>query len=259
MAKALNCEKGPTAEPCLDCSPCRRSRAGSDVDVQEIDGASYNGVDEVRRLQESLPYRPARDRYKIFIVDEVHMLSQSAWNAFLKTLEEPPPHVKFIFATTEVHKVPVTILSRCQRYDFKLIPTQLIAKRLRYVLEQEKHRGRRRRRRARRARGRGQHARRDEPARPGDRVGRRQARRRGGVARARRGGAQRAPRRSPRAHRRRRRGVPARRSAELADQGYDMAHVAARLLAAAARPGRGQGVQGARRAARSGRRGGART
>src|SRR5262245_20976336 len=138
MAKALNCEKGPTSEPCLVCSPCREIAAGSDVDVQEIDGASYNGVDEVRRLQESLPYRPARDRYKIFIVDEVHMLSQSAWNAFLKTLEEPPPHVKFIFATTEVHKVPVTILSRCQRYDFKLIPTQLIAKRMRYVLEQEK-------------------------------------------------------------------------------------------------------------------------
>jgi DNA polymerase-3 subunit gamma/tau len=138
MAKALNCEKGPTATPCLVCSPCREIAAGSDVDVQEIDGASYNGVDEVRKLQESLPYRPARDRYKIFIVDEVHMLSQNAWNAFLKTLEEPPPHVKFIFATTEVHKVPVTILSRCQRYDFKLIPTQLIAKRLRYVLGEEK-------------------------------------------------------------------------------------------------------------------------
>jgi DNA polymerase III subunit gamma/tau len=137
MAKALNCEKGPTATPCLTCSPCREIAAGSDVDVQEIDGASYNGVDEVRRLQESLPYRPARDRYKIFIVDEVHMLSQNAWNAFLKTLEEPPPHVKFIFATTEVHKVPVTILSRCQRYDFKLIPTQLIAKRLRHVLGAE--------------------------------------------------------------------------------------------------------------------------
>jgi len=138
MAKALNCEKGPTESPCLLCSPCREIANGSDLDVQEIDGASYNGVDEVRRLQESLPYRPARDRYKIFIVDEVHMLSQNAWNAFLKTLEEPPPHVKFIFATTEVHKVPVTILSRCQRYDFKLIPTQLIAKRLRYVLDQEK-------------------------------------------------------------------------------------------------------------------------
>jgi DNA polymerase-3 subunit gamma/tau len=137
MAKALNCEKGPTASPCLSCAACREIAAGSDVDVQEIDGASYNGVDEIRRLQESLPYRPARDRYKVYIVDEVHMLSQNAWNAFLKTLEEPPPHVKFIFATTEVHKVPVTILSRCQRYDFKLIPTQLVAKRLRYVLEQE--------------------------------------------------------------------------------------------------------------------------
>src|SRR5262245_40662002 len=137
MAKALNCEKGPTAEPCLVCSACREIAAGSDVDVQEIDGASYNGVDEVRRLQESLPYRPARDRSKIFIVDEVHMLSNAAWNAFLKTLEEPPPHVKFIFATTEVHKVPVTILSRCQRYDFKLIPAQTIAARLRFVLGQE--------------------------------------------------------------------------------------------------------------------------
>ncbi len=137
MAKALNCQQGPTAAPCLECSACREIANGSDVDVQEIDGASYNGVDEVRKLQETLPYRPARDRHKIFIVDEVHMLSQNAWNAFLKTLEEPPPHVKFIFATTEVHKVPITILSRCQRYDFKLIPSQLIANRLRYVLERE--------------------------------------------------------------------------------------------------------------------------
>lgn len=138
LAKALNCEKGPTASPCLQCPPCVDVAAGSDIDVQEIDGASYNGVDEVRRLQESLPYRPQRDRFKIFIVDEVHMLSQSAWNAFLKTLEEPPPHVKFIFATTEVHKVPVTILSRCQRYDFKMIAARTIAERLRYVLAQEK-------------------------------------------------------------------------------------------------------------------------
>jgi DNA polymerase-3 subunit gamma/tau len=137
LAKALNCEKGPTASPCLECAPCRDIAAGSDVDVQEIDGASYNGVDEVRRLQESLPYRPQRDRFKIVIVDEVHMLSQSAWNAFLKTLEEPPPHVKFIFATTEVHKVPVTILSRCQRYDFKMIPARTVAERLRHVLAAE--------------------------------------------------------------------------------------------------------------------------
>jgi DNA polymerase-3 subunit gamma/tau len=141
LAKALNCigpegapRTGPTATPCLECAACREIAAGTDVDVREIDGASYNGVDEVRKLQDSLPYRPARDRFKIFIVDEVHMLSQSAWNAFLKTLEEPPPHVKFIFATTEVQKVPVTILSRVQRFDFKMIPTQLIAKRLEHVL-----------------------------------------------------------------------------------------------------------------------------
>ena len=138
LAKALNCEKGPTASPCLVCDPCVQIAQGNDTDVQEIDGASYNGVDEVRRLQESLPYRPQRDRFKIFIVDEVHMLSTAAWNAFLKTLEEPPPHVKFIFATTEVHKVPITILSRCQRYDFKMIQAQTIAARLRYVLGEEK-------------------------------------------------------------------------------------------------------------------------
>jgi DNA polymerase-3 subunit gamma/tau len=137
LAKSLNCEKGPTATPCQKCAPCVEITAGSDVDVQEIDGASYTGVDDVRRLQESLPYRPQRDRFKIFVVDEVHMLSNNAWNAFLKTLEEPPPHVKFIFATTEVHKIPVTILSRCQRYDFKLISAQAVAARLKFVLEQE--------------------------------------------------------------------------------------------------------------------------
>ena len=149
LAKALNClgdpattpagtDPGPTVTPCLKCAACLEIANGSDVDVWEIDGASYNGVDEVRKLQDSLPYRPQRDRYKIYIVDEVHMLSQNAWNAFLKTLEEPPPHVKFIFATTEVHKVPVTILSRVQRFDFKLISAQAIAGRLRYVLEAEK-------------------------------------------------------------------------------------------------------------------------
>ncbi len=143
LAKCLNCvgpdgtAAGPTATPCQVCAPCREIAAGVDMDVQEIDGASYNGVDEVRRLQEGLAFRPARDRFKIYIVDEVHMLSNAAWNAFLKTLEEPPPHVKFIFATTEVHKVPVTILSRCQRYDFKLIATHTIADRLRQVLAQE--------------------------------------------------------------------------------------------------------------------------
>ncbi len=137
LAKALNCANGPTATPCQVCPQCTEITIGADVDVQEIDGASYNGIDQVRDLQSSLPYRPARDRFKIYIVDEVHMLSVPAWNAFLKTLEEPPPHVKFIFATTEVHKVPVTILSRCQRYDFKMITAQMIAGRLRYVLDQE--------------------------------------------------------------------------------------------------------------------------
>jgi DNA polymerase-3 subunit gamma/tau len=144
LAKCLNCVgadgklQGPTAKPCNECGPCREITAGQDLDVQEIDGASYNGVDEVRRLQEGMSFRPARDRFKIYIVDEVHMLSTAAWNAFLKTLEEPPPHVKFIFATTEVHKVPVTILSRCQRYDFKLISTRTIAHRLEQVLAKEK-------------------------------------------------------------------------------------------------------------------------
>lgn len=146
LAKALNClgsdgadraSSGPTAEPCLRCAACKEIAEGTDVDVREIDGASYNGVDEVRKLQDSLPYRPSRDRYKIFIVDEVHMLSQNAWNALLKTLEEPPEHVKFIFATTEAHKVPVTILSRVQRFDFKLIRAAQIGERLSYVLSQE--------------------------------------------------------------------------------------------------------------------------
>lgn len=143
LAKCLNClgadgkAAGPTSTPCQTCAACAEIATGTDMDVQEIDAASYNGVDEVRRLQEGLAFRPARDRFKIYIVDEVHMLSNAAWNAFLKTLEEPPPHVKFIFATTEVHKVPVTILSRCQRYDFKLVGARQIGARLRDVLGRE--------------------------------------------------------------------------------------------------------------------------
>src|SRR4030095_11586511 len=148
LAKALNClgdpettppgkDLGPTVTPCLKCAACLEIAAGADVDVWEIDGASYNGIDEVRKLQDSLPYRPQRDHHKIFIVYEAHMLSQNAWNAFLKTLEEPPPHVKFIFATTEAHKVPVTILSRVQRFDFKLISAQTIGARLEHVLSAE--------------------------------------------------------------------------------------------------------------------------
>src|SRR6187549_297452 len=137
LAKALNCAKGPTPEPCGTCDPCREITTGIDLDVLEIDGASNNSVDDVRRLQETIPFRPARDRSKIVIVDEVHMLSTGAFNAFLKTLEEPPPHVKFIFATTEVHKVPVTILSRCQRYDFKLVSARQIGARVKDVLVRE--------------------------------------------------------------------------------------------------------------------------
>jgi DNA polymerase-3 subunit gamma/tau len=137
LAKALNCESGPTPLPCNVCDACREITAGTDMDVLEMDGASNNSVDDVRRLQESIPYRPARDNFKVVIVDEVHMLSTGAFNAFLKTLEEPPPHVKFIFATTEIHKVPVTIRSRCQRYDFRLIPQAIVAKRVRDILLDE--------------------------------------------------------------------------------------------------------------------------
>ena len=137
LAKALNCERGPTADPCNECDICKQITAGMDLDVLEMDGASNNSVDDVRRLQESIPFRPARDRFKIVIVDEVHMLSSGAFNAFLKTLEEPPPHVKFIFATTESHKVPVTIRSRCQRYDFRLIPQGVIAQRVSQILASE--------------------------------------------------------------------------------------------------------------------------
>jgi DNA polymerase III subunit gamma/tau len=137
LAKALNCEQGPAPEPCNTCSACDEITAGNSVDVFEIDGASNTSVDDIRELRETVKYLPSRCRYKIFIIDEVHMLSTSAFNALLKTLEEPPPHVKFIFATTEAHKVPITILSRCQRFDFKRISLSMIVARLRYILDQE--------------------------------------------------------------------------------------------------------------------------
>ena len=137
LAKALNCEQGPAAEPCNVCSACDEITSGNSVDVFEIDGASNTSVDDIRELRETVKYLPSRCRYKIFIIDEVHMLSTNAFNALLKTLEEPPPHVKFIFATTEPHKVPITILSRCQRFDFKRIALPMIMARLRYILDQE--------------------------------------------------------------------------------------------------------------------------
>ena len=139
LAKALNCSKGegPTAEPCDECDSCREIADGQSLDVQEIDGASNNSVDQVRELRESARYNPARDRFKIWIIDEVHMLSTGAFNALLKTLEEPPPRVKFIFATTEYHKIPETILSRCQQYDFRMIPTRDLQAHLRTVADRE--------------------------------------------------------------------------------------------------------------------------
>ena len=137
LAKALNCEQGTSTEPCNSCSTCTEITAGTSVDVFEIDGASNTSVDDIRELRENVKYLPSRSRYKIFIIDEVHMLSTSAFNALLKTLEEPPPHVKFIFATTEPHKLPITILSRCQRFDFKRIPLPKIVDRLRFIVDQE--------------------------------------------------------------------------------------------------------------------------
>ncbi len=137
LAKALNCVKGPTPTPCDQCESCHAIAAGEDVDVLEIDGASNNKVEEVRELRQNVQYRPSRSRYKIYIIDEVHMLSTSAFNALLKTLEEPPPHVKFIFATTEAQKIPVTILSRCQRFDFAGIGSKRIVERLQQILKDE--------------------------------------------------------------------------------------------------------------------------
>jgi DNA polymerase III subunit gamma/tau len=134
LAKALNCEKGPTATPCNVCESCRAIAAGEDVDVFEIDGASNRGIDEVREIRQNVQFRPTRSRYKIYVIDEVHMLTGPAFNALLKTLEEPPPHVKFIFATTEVQKIPVTILSRCQRFDFPSIGLARIIGRLRELV-----------------------------------------------------------------------------------------------------------------------------
>jgi DNA polymerase-3 subunit gamma/tau len=137
LAKALNCDKGPTPTPCDQCESCRAIALGEDMDVLEIDGASNNKVEEVRELRQNVQYKPSRSRYKIYIIDEVHMLSTSAFNALLKTLEEPPSHVKFIFATTEVQKIPVTILSRCQRFDLTLIGTKKIEERLRQIVREE--------------------------------------------------------------------------------------------------------------------------
>ncbi|MCR4411982.1 MAG: DNA polymerase III subunit gamma/tau [Thermoguttaceae bacterium] len=137
FAKALNCIEGPTPTPCNRCDICQSISTGDDIDVLEIDGASNRGIDEIRQLRQNVNVRPSRERFKVYIIDEVHMLTREAFNALLKTLEEPPEHVKFIFCTTEPGKIPITILSRCQRFDFAGIRPASIAKRLQQIVEAE--------------------------------------------------------------------------------------------------------------------------
>lgn len=137
FAKALNCETGPSPTPCHKCDICETIATGDDVDVLEIDGASNRGIDEIRQLRSNVNVRPSRSRYKIYIIDEVHMLTKEAFNALLKTLEEPPRHVKFIFCTTDPEKIPITVLSRCQRFDFSPVSSDEIVDRLKFIVESE--------------------------------------------------------------------------------------------------------------------------
>src|SRR6201996_3607778 len=137
FAKSLNCERGESADPCGECAVCTAVDAGRFVDLLEIDAASNTGVDDVREVIENAQYTPSRGRFKVYLIDEVHMLSKNAFNALLKTLEEPPEHVKFLLATTEVQKVPVTVLSRCQRFDLRRIPADKLAAHFERVAEQE--------------------------------------------------------------------------------------------------------------------------
>jgi DNA polymerase III subunit gamma/tau len=138
LAKALNCAQGPTGHPCNQCPFCQEIRDGISMDVLEIDGASNRGIDEIRELRENVKYLPSKNKYKVYIIDEVHMLTDQAFNALLKTLEEPPSHVIFILATTEPQKIPLTILSRCQRYNFKRIPVDLMVEHLQKIAREEK-------------------------------------------------------------------------------------------------------------------------
>ena len=137
LAKALNCEKGPTSEPCGTCDACKSITNGNAVDYFEMDGASNRGIDSIRDLTEAVRYQPAALRKKVYVIDEVHMLTTEAFNALLKTLEEPPEHVTFVMATTEPHKVPNTILSRCQRFDFKLVPSVRLIEHMGDIFKQE--------------------------------------------------------------------------------------------------------------------------
>lgn len=137
LARAVNCEHPKNGDPCGECAACKSLSSGVSIDVIEMDAASNNGVDDIRQIRDEVEYLPAELKYKVYIIDEVHMLSPSAFNALLKTLEEPPPHVIFILATTELQKIPATILSRCQRFDFRRIGSDVIASRLEYIAEQE--------------------------------------------------------------------------------------------------------------------------
>ena len=138
LAKSLNCETGVTSTPCGKCSACQEIDAGRFVDLIEVDAASRTGVDDTRELLDNVQYAPTRGRYKVYLIDEVHMLSKNAFNALLKTLEEPPPHVKFLLATTDPQKIPVTVLSRCLQFNLKRLPESLIDARLTHILEAEK-------------------------------------------------------------------------------------------------------------------------
>ena len=140
LAKVLNCENPVNYEPCNKCENCLAIKNSQSMDIIEIDGASNRGIDEIRTLRESVKYAPTRGTYKIYIIDEVHMLTKESFNAFLKTLEEPPEHTIFIFATTDVHKVPLTIISRCQRFDFRRIQLETIKVLLSKIAEAEKFR-----------------------------------------------------------------------------------------------------------------------
>jgi len=137
LAKALNCEQGPTAEPCNQCTPCQEIARGADLDVLEVDAATYSKVEQVRELVESLKYGPARDRYKVAVLDEIHRLSRQAFDALLKIVEEPPAHLVFVFATTEIEMVPATVLSRCQEFHFRRVPSNVVAEHLRRLATSE--------------------------------------------------------------------------------------------------------------------------
>jgi len=137
FAKALNCIHGPTPTPCGECENCIEIKSGISFDVIEIDGASNNGIENIRELRENVNFAPVKSKYKVYIIDEVHMVTHQAFNALLKTLEEPPPHVVFVFATTEMHKIPETILSRCQKYFFKKIPVEKVVEHLHSIVSKE--------------------------------------------------------------------------------------------------------------------------